>query len=183
MESMKSPEARDWTVADAYALLPESGLRQQEVIDGELVVGDMATERHQIRCDDLADALKATCPDELRVYSSPINVDIGDRLHLEPDVTVKRRADFENSSAVPLLVVEVLSPSTWRHDVRRKREVYARIGVPSYWLLEPHAPSVTLLTLVDGAYLEEATVGPGEEHVTSAPFEVRLAPADWSQLD
>lgn len=183
MDAMKSTEARDWTVADVYALLPETGMVQQEVIDGELVVGTMATERHQIRCADVADALRAACPDHLRVYYSPINVDIGERLHLEPDVAVKRRADFEDSSTVPLLVVEVLSPSTWRHDVRRKREVYARIGVASYWLLEPHAPAITVLTLVDGSYVEEAVVGPGEEHVTALPFQVRLAPGEWSRLD
>jgi Uma2 family endonuclease len=183
MATMKSPAAHDWTVTDAYSLLRESKLQQYEIIDGELVVSDLATERHQIRCADVADVLRAACPDDLRVFYAPINIDIGERLHLEPDVTVKRRADFENSGAVPLLVVEVLSPSTWRHDVRRKREVYARIGVPSYWLLEPHAPSLTLLRLVDGAYVEDATVGPGEEHVTSAPYDVRLAPGEWSQLD
>ena len=33
----------------------------------------------------------------------------------------------------PAFVLEVASPSTWRHDLGRKRSVYARLGVRQYW--------------------------------------------------
>lgn len=185
MGSMKSPAARDWTGADAYEFLPESRTRRHEVIDGELFVSPEASELHQRRAFELAMLLEAACPPGLRVSGGSINLDIGDRRHLEPDLAVKRIEDFGVAESVPLLVVEVLSPSNWRHDAHRKRQVYAELGVPSYWLVEPHAPSVTLLDLVDlvdGEYVESETVGPGEELVASRPFEVRLAPGEWTQL-
>lgn len=41
----------------------------------------------------------------------------------------------------PDLVVEVLSPSTRRLDIVRKREDYPRIGVAELWLIDPDEPS------------------------------------------
>ena len=37
---------------------------------------------------------------------------------------------------MPDLVVEVRSPSTWRYDVGRKREVYELYGLPELWLVD-----------------------------------------------
>ena len=37
----------------------------------------------------------------------------------------------------PDFVLEVASPSTWREDVGRKRDVYAELGVKEYWLYDP----------------------------------------------
>ena len=34
-------------------------------------------------------------------------------------------------------MLEVASPSTWREDVGRKRDVYAELGVKEYWLYDP----------------------------------------------
>jgi Uma2 family endonuclease len=94
MEPVKSLTARDWTVADAYAHLPESGTRRYEVIDGELFVSPEASEHHQFRAFELATLLTAACPGNLRVSGGAINLDIGDRRHLEPDLAVKRLEDF-----------------------------------------------------------------------------------------
>ncbi len=179
MGEVKSALDRDWTVADLDAF--PDGATRYEIFDGELVVTPPPDERHQIRAFDLAKVLDAACPPDLLVYASPIGVTIGERRHFEPDVAVKPRAGFRDDTVVPLLAVEVLSPSTWRNDVRRKREVYAQIGVPSYWLVDPLAPAVTVLELEDGEYVERAVVGPGEELEVSRPFPVRLAPGEWTQ--
>ena len=37
----------------------------------------------------------------------------------------------------PDFVLEVASPSTWREDVGRKRDVYEELGVKEYWLYDP----------------------------------------------
>jgi Uma2 family endonuclease len=178
MGEVKSRAARDWTVAEIEAL-PEDGNRY-EIIDGELLVTPTPDARHQIRAFDLARALYDACPPEMLVFASPIGVTVGTRRHLEPDVSVKPRQGYRDDTVLPLLVVEVLSPSTWRIDVRRKRQVYAETGVPSYWIVDPLAPALTVLELEDGDYVERAVVGPGEELTVERPFPVRLAPGEWT---
>lgn len=173
---------RDWTVADTYAFLPESGTRRFEVIDGELFVNE-ASPHHQRRIFDLAVVLDLVCPPHLHVSGGPVNLDIGDRRHLEPDLVVKNRKEVDDPRAVPLLVVEVLSPSNRRHDTQRKRAVYEELGVPSYWLVDPFAPSVTVLELgSDRRYVERAHVRPGDAVEVTRPFLVRLAPGEWTPL-
>lgn len=44
----------------------------------------------------------------------------------------------------PLLVVEVLSRSTRRRDLTQKWSICAEAGVPSYWLVDPGEPSLTV---------------------------------------
>ena len=56
----------------------------------------------------------------------------------------------------PDFVLEVLSPSTWRHDVRGKKEIYRRMGVAEYWVVDEKAalmqPPVQGFRLVNKAY-------------------------------
>lgn len=39
---------------------------------------------------------------------------------------------------LPDFVLEVLSTSTWRHDIGAKKEIYERLGVREYWVLDPY---------------------------------------------
>ncbi|MHB1702308.1 MAG: Uma2 family endonuclease, partial [Acidobacteriaceae bacterium] len=45
---------------------------------------------------------------------------------------------------VPTLVVEILSPSTASHDFVRKMNLYQRIGVPEYWIIDPILTSINV---------------------------------------
>jgi Uma2 family endonuclease len=45
----------------------------------------------------------------------------------------------------PDLVVEVLSPSTRRLDIIRKRNDYPRIGVSELWFIDPDEPSAHIV--------------------------------------
>ena len=76
MDPVKSLTARDWTVADAYEFLPESGTRRYEVIDGELFVSPEASWRHQRRIFDLAVMLDAACPPDAVEVTRPFPVRI-----------------------------------------------------------------------------------------------------------
>lgn len=52
---------------------------------------------------------------------------------------------------VPVLVVEVLSPSTAAHDTIRKMLLYERAGVPEYWIVEPEERAVHVYRANGGA--------------------------------
>lgn len=46
---------------------------------------------------------------------------------------------WEEPGGFPDLVLEIVSPSTWRTDLDAKRNRYAALGVGEYWLHDPHA--------------------------------------------
>jgi Uma2 family endonuclease len=52
----------------------------------------------------------------------------------------------------PTLVVEVLSPSTDARDRGVKQALYARYGVPYYWIVEPEPRTIHGLGLGAGSY-------------------------------
>lgn len=68
----------------------------------------------------------------------------------------------------PRLVVEVVSPGKEAidRDYRYKRSQYEARGIAEYWIVDPMAQRVTVLTLVEGLY--EAATFEGEAIVTSA---------------
>ena len=66
----------------------------------------------------------------------------------------------------PDWVLEVASSSTSREDVGRKRDIYARIGVPEYWRFDPQ----------DGAYHGEKLGGDRLVGGEYQPIELTTAP-------
>lgn len=177
MRAVTSATGRVWTVADLDGL-PDDGNRY-ELFDGELVVTPPPGERHQWAAQELWRRLERAAPERYVVYALPVALDLSERTHLEPDLTVKRREDFGRSRCVPLLVVEVASPSTRARDRREKRAHYEGLGCPAYWLLDPVEPSLTALELDPaGRYREVATVRGREAYDATRPFPVRVVPAD-----
>jgi len=45
----------------------------------------------------------------------------------------------------PILIVEVLSPTTRRRDRGPKRELYVDAAIPDYWLVDAEARSITVV--------------------------------------
>ena len=58
----------------------------------------------------------------------------------------------------PDFVMEMASGSTWRRDMRQKRDIYAEMGVTEYWRFDPsgryYASPLIGESLVDGEYRE-----------------------------
>ncbi|MBI3974734.1 MAG: Uma2 family endonuclease, partial [Chloroflexi bacterium] len=86
--------------------------------------------------------------DERNTYISPdVMYFAGDRYALiNPNEQIR---------IIPDLVVEVLSPSTDRHDLITKRRLYAELGVPHYWIADADRNTVRECVLgADGQYAE-----------------------------
>ena len=168
---------RRYTIAELDDL-PEDG-RRYELADGWLLVSPMARQRHQWGGERLGEVLRAACSSHLAVFGVPINVDDPDATHFEPDLTVVRRefALVENGD-VPLLAVEVRSPSTAGRDAVLKRREYARLGIASYWLLDVDVPSLRVFELEGDDYVERAFVTGREPVSVTQPFPVTVVPAD-----
>jgi len=173
------PHGRPFTVDDLEGF-PDDGNRY-ELIDGMLFVSPAPVPWHQLVLGELFYLLRTACPPGLLVLFAPVDVQ-PDRLNsLQPDILVAARADFgpKNLPVAPLLVAEVLSPSTRLYDLNTKRSAYERMGVASYWIVAPTAPcALTVLELDDsGTYQQIAHVVGDEEFVATRPFPATIVPA------
>ena len=96
--------------------------------------------------------------DEFDVVQPDIVFFRAERRHLvQPDAVTRHAPD---------IVVEVLSPSTASTDRGRKMRLFARYGVPEYWIADPLARQIEVHALEGGVY-RETQVASGDETVRS----------------
>jgi len=174
--------ALEWGAPLTYADLegmPDDGHRY-ELVDGVLVVTPAPGTAHQRCAYRLAALLLAAAGADLDVLGAPYDYLVAPSTLLQPDVLVARREDLGEArlERPPLLVVEVLSPSTGLTDLGTKRLAYEAAGVPAYWLVDPEDPSLTALRLREGRYAEEARVVAAERYPASFPFDIEVVPSE-----
>ena len=171
------PFSRPLTRADLEGL-PDDGHRY-ELIDGTLIVSPGPALPHQDMVGGFHLLLRSACPADLKVVLAPFAVAISDDTELQPDLLVAPRSQFTRKELPggPLLAVEVLSPSTRRVDLLLKRDRLQSAGVPSYWLAGPDEPSVTVLELRDGTYVEAGRAHGSERLQVRAPYPMEIVPA------
>jgi Uma2 family endonuclease len=174
-----------------YAALPDDGKRY-EIYEGELCEMAAPTTLHQIVLLNLgAMVLDHVRSRQLgRVLASPIDVLLsdapGETTVLQPDLVFldRERLALIRDRAIegsPALAIEILSPSTASIDRGRKRALYARYGVPYYWLVDVDAHNIEACVLRSGAYVVAARVS-GTEPVDLPPFVgLSLVPASLWQ--
>src|SRR5580692_892288 len=149
------PIDRPLTIDD-LDLLPDDGTRY-ELDDGLLVMSPSPAAGHQRVVLRLSLLLEAACPPEFLVFPG-LGVAVSRSQYRIPDIVVAEVADvaFDEHSVdgPPVLVVEVASPSTALYDRNRKKEVYARFGIESYWIVTPdqEKPVVTAFELREGQH-------------------------------
>jgi Uma2 family endonuclease len=76
-----------------------------------------------------------------QVFHAPIDVILDDTNVVDPDLVVVAKARCaiitHKIEGVPDIVVEILSPRTTERDRHLKKRLYARFGVPEYWIVDP----------------------------------------------
>ncbi|OGK95030.1 MAG: hypothetical protein A3J45_09530 [Candidatus Rokubacteria bacterium RIFCSPHIGHO2_02_FULL_69_13] len=158
-----------------YEALPADG-RRYELHDGELSVTPAPTPRHQEISGNLNEILRGHVKTRWlgKVFYSPIDCILSDITVVQPDLlyldpTRLHLVSARGIEGPPTLVVEILSPSTAGADRSTKRQLYARHGVPYYWIVDPEARVVEGYVLSEGAYQLSARVA-GSEPVSLPPF-------------
>jgi hypothetical protein len=110
-------------------------------------------------------------------------VQVNSRTELAPDIVVvhEDQAEGMKFTTPPLLVVEVRSPGTALIDLSRKKAVYERFGVASYWIVdpEPARPELTVFELRDGHYIPEAKTT--QTITLDRPFRVTITLTDLTR--
>lgn len=135
-----------WT-REMVLALPDDGNRY-ELFDGELVVTPAPAMIHQVALKRLLDAIEPYVRANRlgETFWSPADLRLGGEQLAQPDLFVLPflpggRLDWD-SAPDPILVVEVLSPSTARFDQIVKRRRYQRAGIPEYWVVDLDARAV-----------------------------------------
>jgi len=160
--------------------MPDDEFRY-ELDDGMLIVSPAPSLPYQIAVTQLAVVLSAACPPGLRVVIGP-GVNTSKFQHWVPDLTVIRKeSETPMFLADPsVLAVEVASPRTRVFDRGRKRDVYERFGIRSYWIIDvgQDKPGLTVLELRRGRYAEVVRVVGDEGFSAVRPFPVTIVPAE-----
>ena len=160
MVAITQPQQRI-TIADLDRT-PDDG-RRYELIDGEIIVSAAPTLAHQYASRStfrLVDewtqrlGLGETMFAPFDIVLSSTRVVEPDVFVLPPDYLHQIRPD-QRYGGVPLLVVEVLSPTNRTHDTVTKLYHYARAGIGEYWQVDPIARTVDILRLEDGQYVPQ----------------------------
>jgi Uma2 family endonuclease len=139
------PERSIWTVAD-LADLPSDGARY-ELLHGELIVASLPMPLHQrvvMKLASIFERAEAVGPG--CTVLAPAEIHISTATMLEPDLAVyagRNAAGVDwRTMPRPMLVVEVLSPSTRKHDRHRKRPEYLALGIPEVWTVDLDAREI-----------------------------------------
>jgi Uma2 family endonuclease len=141
-------QSRSLTYNDLQRMRETSSDRL-ELIDGELFVTPSPTPLHQYVPGRLEFLFRQKVL-ELGfglVFDAPLDVHLAKNTIVQPDliIVLPDRRPIVTSAKVegaPSLAVEILSPSTSAYDRVTKRNLYARYGVPEYWLVDTEARAV-----------------------------------------
>lgn len=150
------------TYAD-YVGLPDDG-RRYEILDGELEVSPAPAPRHQGVSRNLLFILHGHVQERGlgSVYYAPIDVILAPDTIVQPDLVfvAAGRESIVTERAIegpPDLAVEILSPGSDRRDRVAKAGLYARYGIPHYWIVDPVARTLEVYEVEGAEYRLVAT--------------------------
>lgn len=148
-----------------------------ELINGEIVKRASPDTEHQNTSSNLMRLLFRHVPEKFagKIFHAPYDVYLDEDNLVQPDlifVAHKNEHIIQKGCimGVPDLVVEILSPGTYRTDRGPKLKLYQRLGVSEYWIADPRGKIIEMYVLTEGAY---DLVAVGEEGGT---VESRLLP-------
>lgn len=148
-----------------------------ELINGEIVKKSAPSPKHQQVSGKLFRLLSDFVEKKKlgEVLYAPLDVFLGKYNSLQPDLlfVTKAREEIITDNGVegaPDLVVEILSPSTMKHDRGDKMKIYREFQVREYWIVDLKNQSIEVYRHQNGDYdLVSFAVEAGE--ITSSVLE------------
>lgn len=139
-------------------LMPEDG-RRYEIHGGKLVVAPSPLPAYQIVAGEILTLLS----DYRRrsgglALGAPLDIVFDEHDVVQPDIVFFRAGrrhlvqPYAVTRAAPDIAVEVLPPSTAAADRGPKMQMFARYGVPGYWIADPTHQRIDVHVLQEGAY-------------------------------
>ncbi|USQ80604.1 Uma2 family endonuclease [Ornithinimicrobium faecis] len=172
------PMSRSLTLEDFEAVRDVEDGHRYELIDGVLVVTPSPVPVHQRVVTRVWQLLSQDAPPGHEAFVAPLDIRLAVDTVVQPDILVAAAAAIgaRRLDGVPVLAVEVLSPSTRHFDLSLKHSRYEEAGCPNYWVIDPHEPSLRAWHLTrDGYHLVAHVVG-DEVAELADPWPLRIIP-------
>lgn len=155
---IKTINEKKITVDDLFDMELEEGFLY-ELINGIIVKKQAPSPAHQKAVLKLSKIIDDYAVEKQlgEVYTSPIDVYFDKYNNTQPDVLfIKKDRSFiitqDGIQGQPDLIVEVLSPSTFRRDRKEKMDMYLHFGVSEYWIVDTKNQSVEVYVLENDKY-------------------------------
>ena len=152
------PQRRLFTVDEVLAI-QRAGVfeddRKFELIEGELILMRSRLNRHELCKNQLTQAFYRLSPSDVAAWVEPTFY-LPPHNAPDPDLMVfpRGRSIEELKPDEVFLVVEVADTSL-RTDLGVKAALYARFGVPEYWVIDVNAPRLVVHRYPEGGAWKE----------------------------
>jgi Uma2 family endonuclease len=130
-----------------------------ELINGVVVKKQAPSPAHQEAVTNLSTLFNNYIKEHQlgKCYVSPIDVYFDKYNNSQPDIIfIKKDREFiitkDGIQGQPDLIVEVLSPSTYKIDRNSKFNLYLKFGVSEYWIVDPKTKIVEVYSLQQSYY-------------------------------
>ncbi len=170
------------TVKELFEMELEEGYFY-ELLNGIIVKKQAPSPQHQEASGNIHAAMHTFIKTNLlgKCYTSPIDVFFDKHNNSQPDILfIRKDRQFiitkNGIEGHPDLIVEVISPSSVRHDKVTKKALYLTFGVSEYWLVDPIYHTVEIYGLENSEYvLKASAVEFGEvESVVLEGFKIEI---------
>lgn len=111
-----------------------------------------------------------------KLFASPIDVFLDDLNAVQPDlvfIPTENQAMITDDGiiGIPDLMIEIISPSSVLRDRVDKKNLYERLNVKEYWIIDPQYQDIEVYTVQNGRYELYSGVTMFEGELKSSIFE------------
>lgn len=169
-EAEDEDPVRHLLTVDEFLILDDAGafddLGRVQLIDGEIFVMNAVHRPHARAQSDILIAVGLAVRalgGNLQSYA-PVSTHLDDHSLPEPDVVVATVEDDKFVSRGSIRLAVEVSSSTLKFDLGRKARLYARTGVPEYWVVDVRGRTIIRMAEPAGeAYLRQDAFAWGDQ--------------------
>lgn len=183
-EEARSYRANRRISYEEYMMLVESSDQRYELIDGEVYLLASPSFNHQVVVSEVAARFHGYFSDkECRSLTAPLDVRLfgyatkfeEDPNVVQPDIVVicdqDKVSEDGRYEGLPVLIVEVLSPSSKGKDMATKLQQYMKSGISEYWIVDPQGKRVIQYSFTPARDIDLTQVVAEDDTIRSAVFE------------
>jgi Uma2 family endonuclease len=130
-----------------------------ELINGVIMKKSAPTPQHQRISMKLSRIISNYLLENKKgeLLASPVDLFLDDRNAIQPDLVFvandnQRIVTNDGIVGIPDLIVEIISPSSVMRDRVDKKNLYERLNVKEYWIIDPAYQDIEIYTILNGRY-------------------------------